>query len=252
MRFTNCLIISISLCFASCSPDTGDKKQITVFCASSLEPVMLRLKAEWESTHRVNILLNSASSGTLTRQIEHGAPADIFLSANSSWMRYLSKEMTLKNAPKSMAHNRLAIVAARTAAQDSGSFKQVLGRIMHSPERIATGDPSHVPLGKYAREFMDFYHIFGSLSPRLLLTKDARSALRLSEMGEAGFGVVYYSDARSSARVKILSIIPEACHSGIVYEGIALSSEDRQVMDFYLFLSSATATDILTEYGFSQ
>lgn len=245
----NFFLICLSMFFISC--DTRNKEsQIIIFCASSLAPIVEQIAARWENDHPEKIIINAASSGVLARQIEHGAQADIYISANQEWMRYLIETQHLKNHPKSITKNQLALISEVSISYKSTDIDDVPYLLINLDRKIAIGDPSHVPLGKYTKEYLDHLKIYETLLSKLILSKDARSTLRLVELGEAELGFVYLSDAITSDRVKVIAEIPEEFHTRIEYQGILLNDlpTSKTFMDF---LTSSKNFSIWKSNGFS-
>ena len=219
-----------------------------VFCASSLMPVMEHMKDKWEIDHAEKIIINSASSGILARQIENGAQADIFLSANQDWMNYLVQRNKLEYLPKTIASNSLAVVAPIESGMDSVDFIDL--KLSEQKGNYSIADPGHVPLGKYTKESMEYYNIYNLLTTRLILTKDARSTLRLVELGEVFLGFVYLSDARLSTKTRIISVIPRESHQTISYQAIIVNESKPVSANFLDFLSSDENIHIWKKMGF--
>ncbi len=220
---------------------------------------MEQIKTKWEKDHKVKIIINSASSGILARQIENGAQADIFLSANLEWMEYLYKTHYKENLPNTQDHNhidlasnKIVIVAPIDAQIDSMGFQELLPVILNQHGKISIGDPGHVPLGKYTKESMDYYRVYDQLSSEFIRTKDARSALRLVEMGEATVGLVYLSDAHMSTKVQIVALIPEESHRPINYQALIINGDKIKTKEFFKFISSSKTLDIWTKMGFGN
>jgi len=232
------LLFTISILF-SCHSPRDKKQQVTVFCAASLTDVFTDLKNDFEKENQVDIKLNLASSGTLARQIEQGAPADIFLSANKKWMDYTEESgLTEKETIKEIAANSLVIVVPKNSVKDtipfvSPDFSQSFNGL------LSIGDPAYVPAGTYAREAMENAGIFNSVKDRLLPAKDVRSALMVVEMGETEAGIVYKTDALKSEKVKIAGEIPENLHQAIKYTGAILKGHKSDLTaKFYTFITS--------------
>ncbi|MCG8309316.1 MAG: molybdate ABC transporter substrate-binding protein [Cytophagales bacterium] len=238
------------LLFVSCKKSRPQNSSITVFCAASLSPVLHKIKGVWEKDHPEKIVINSSSSGTLARQIENGAQADLFLSANEEWTTYLQSSLKLKDRPVVVASNQLVVVTPLNSSIDStdfGSFPDIAYRFKG---KISSGNPGHVPLGKYFEQSMNYYHLFDLLSQRMIMTKDARSALRLVELGEADLGFIYQSDALTSDKVRIISRIPPESHDPVIYHAIHLNGR-LSVQKFLGFLSSDELKYIWKAHGFA-
>ena len=235
-----------------CGTRKAKDDTITVFCAASLTPVLEQIKTDWEKEHPEKVVINSASSGTLARQIEYGAQADIFLSANHEWMAYVLNATANSNTSQSFARNKLALIAGQDANIDSADFQSSVKILREGSGKVALGDPGHVPLGKYTKQTLEFYGIFESLQSRAILTKDARSTLRLVELGEADLGLVYITDALSSDQVKIVAVAPETSHEQIAYEAVLINDSNPSAKQFLHFLTSEKAALTWTRNGFNR
>jgi len=167
-----------------------------------------------------------AASSTLARQIENGAPADIFASADEDWADYLeSRGKLVAGSRRSFLSNRLALVAPadRAAPLDlaaPGAFAARLGA-----GRIATGDPAHVPVGRYAQQALTALGLWATAEPRLARAESVRAALALVERGEAPLGIVYASDA--GQRTPVVATFPADSHARIAYPFALVAGRDR-------------------------
>jgi len=243
------IFFSLAFCFA-CSKKNSADEQIKVFCASSLANVLEEIKSEWEKTHEERIVLNFASSGTLARQIEYGAEADIYISANHAWMQYVQETTKSANMVMNIARNRLVLVADREVEMDSLDFESSVAALQQSNDKIAIGDPGHVPLGKYTRSTLEHAELSEDLADRIILAKDARSTLRLVELGEAGYGFVYLTDAMASEKVKVIAIVPEKLHEEIRYEVALFHDRSLGAESFLEFLTSSDTSPVWKGHGF--
>jgi molybdate transport system substrate-binding protein len=244
------IFFSFQLLILACTSQKNSEEQIIVFCAASLSTVVDEAKDEWEKEHNEKVIINAASSGTLARQIEFGAQADIFLSANQDWMDYIIKVASPANEPITIATNKLAVVTPKDPKPDSVPSENYPEVLLTNNDKIAVGDPGHVPLGRYTRESLEFYGISQDVSPRLILTKDARSTLRLVELGEAGFGIIYQTDAVNSDKVRVVAIIDEQSHRKIEYEAVLLVKNQGAAGEFLEYLTSAKSNKIWAGNGF--
>ncbi len=250
MKLKKLILYALPVFILGCNSQKKSDKQITVFCAASLSTVVEQAKKEWEKEHDQLVIINAASSGTLARQIEYGAQADIFLSANHAWMDYVVDLAKPTEKPITIATNKLAIVAPKDANMDSVSSEGVTEMLLNYVGKIAVGDPAHVPLGKYTKESLEFYGIFEEISPRLILSKDARSTLRLVELGETEFGIVYLTDAVNSDKVRIVATVDENSHKKIEYEAVLLANNQQSASSFMAFLASDKSNKIWISNGF--
>lgn len=239
--------------FIQCDQGKQAEDTITVFCAASLTPVLNEINKAWEKNHQTKVLINAASSGTLARQIEQGAQADLFLSANNDWTDYLSKAGIGHQPVIHIANNELVVVATKESEVNSMTLDDFFEKIVENSYKISIGDPSHVPLGKYTRQFMEKYGIFfNEAIPQFIQTKDARSALRLVELGEVDIGIVYYSDAKTSSNIKRIVNIPETSHDPITYSGLLLKTDNAKAREYINFMISETTSHIWEGFGFAK
>jgi len=244
------ILSSFGCCLCTSQPEKTSN--IKVFCAASLLPVVTEIKAQWSKSHGEKIVINAASSGILARQIENGAQCDIYISANKDWMNYLSKSLNLKTQPITIASNQLAVCAPMETVLDSLDINILLKQGLASATNIAMADPGHVPLGKYTQQFFSYYAIDNNHLKNLIHTKDARSTLRLVELGEVSLGVVYLSDAITSKKVKVIAQVPSISHEKILYNSILISSNNSSSQIFLNYLNSSENKNIWIENGFSK
>ena len=201
---------------------------------------------------RIPGLSVAAASSTLARQIERGAPADIYLSANVAWMDYLAAHGLIELASlRNLLGNRLVLIAHRDSdlelsIQPGMDLAALLGR-----DRLAIGDPDHVPAGIYAREALEALGIWTETRPRLAPSADVRGALVLVARGETPLGIVYASDAGLSAGVRTVAVFPERLHAPIVYPVALVAGRDSALARRFLrYLHSAAAKAIFARHGF--
>lgn len=252
MRNTIIYIAILFLFFACGQKHKQDKPNILIFCAASLTNVASEIAAEFENKHDVEVKLNFASSGTLARQIEHGANPSLFLSANKKWVGYLNNiNKTYPEYEREIAGNSLVVIAPKNSELDAFSFEPLPNFPALFKGRLSLGDPKHVPAGEYAMQAINKGGFKSEIEPRLLPTKDVRSALLVVELGETEAGIVYKTDALKSKKVKIVAEIPEEFHQPIAYYLAVLKSKNnKNTMAFYDFMSSETSQKIWVKHGF--
>ena len=195
---------------------------LTVFAAASLQDGLRALEPGWRTAAPGNpsLRLSFAASSALARQIEQGAPADLFLSADEPWMNYLAQRgLILPETRVSPLGNALALVAPASSplaplAIGPGTN---LAALLGPQGRLATGDPAHVPAGIYARAALKSLGQWAALAPRLARADNVRAALLLVERGEAPLGIVYATDAQASGGVKLLGRFPPGSHPPVTY-----------------------------------
>ena len=243
-------IIVLHICFACIQTQKTKQPQLLVFCAASLTNIISELSERYESENSIDIQLNFASSGTLARQIEHGAGPSVYISANKKWVDYLGKlEMLVPETITRIAENSLVAIVPVDSSVDSVIFNSDFDNTFK--RRLAMGDPKHVPAGEYAQQAIVNCGCASALIGRILPTKDVRSALMVVELGECEMGIVYKTDAMKSEKVRIVAEISTELHSPIALYGAVLKNgNNNKAMHFYAYLSSEEAKAIWIKHGF--
>lgn len=232
-----------------CTFSASAIEKITVFAAASLTNAMEDISAAYKVEHKEsNIVFSFASSSVLAKQIEQGAPADIFMSADQKWMTYLTERDLAKN-PEDLLKNSLVLIAPIDSSLNQVNINKNTNwdAILPKGERIAVGDPAHVPAGLYAKESLTNLGVYAKLEPQLAPASNVRDALMLVERNEATLGIVYSTDAKVSDKVKIIGTFPAETFAAIDYPIALLKPEAK---DFYQYLKSAPAKTIFEKYGF--
>ena len=241
--------LSVLLLFVSLSPAAT----LTVLVAASMTDVMRQIKTCYEETASSNTIQYSfASSGALARQIDAGAPADVFISANKKWMDFLQDNVRLISASiVELLGNRLALIAP-VSHPLSFFFDSDVSLPTSFSGRLALGDYKSVPAGMYAKEALTHYGWFFLLQSRFVLGDSVRRALLFVERAEVEVGIVYTTDAMSSDRVRTIAIFPESSHRPIRYYATACNATDQEeaATHFLHFLQSAQARAIFESAGF--
>ncbi|MDX9859784.1 MAG: molybdate ABC transporter substrate-binding protein [Rhodospirillales bacterium] len=226
--------------------------ELRLFAAASTTTVMDELIALYDRNGGGSVVASYASSSTLAKQIVNGAPADIFISANQSWMDHLAKNGAIEPASRrDLLTNRLVLVAPAdttwtlaigpgfplAAALDNG--------------RLAMGDPDHVPAGIYGRQALGALGVWDAVADRVARAADVRGALVLVERGEAPAGIVYATDAAVTPKVRVVDVFPETSHPPIRYPAaIVVGRATPEVERFFAFLASDAATAVYARFGF--
>lgn len=225
---------------------------VTVFAAASTTNAVTDIARLYESNHPAKIRLSFASSSTLAKQIEKGAPADVYLSANPKWMNYLEeKNAVVKGSRGDLLGNRLVLIAPKDSAIGDltvDSHLDLAGLLKDG--RLSMGDPDHVPAGMYGKKGLTRLGLWDGIKDKLARAKDVRAALVLVEREECPLGQVYATDAAISSKVKVAGLFPESSHPPIVYPA-ALITDSEAARDFLAFLKSDGAAEIFKKYGFS-
>lgn len=246
------IIISIVIMAMTYSTSAVEKvavEKITVFAAASLTNAMQDIATSYKTEHKnADIVFSFASSSVLAKQIEQGAPADIFMSADQKWMTYLIEHNFVKNK-QDLLKNALVLIAPKKSQVDSVLINRNTNwqAILPKGEKIAIGDPDHVPVGLYAKESLTNLGVFAKLSPQFAAASNVRDALMLVERNEAALGIVYSTDAKVSDKVKIVGTFPANTFKSIEYPITLLNVKAN---GFYQYLNSPQAKAIFEKYGF--
>lgn len=247
-------LIAGSVLVAGLATQAQAADKVTVFAAASLTNAMQDIAAQYQKEKGVQVVSSFASSSTLARQIEQGAPADLFISADQQWMDYsISKQQIVENTRYTLLGNELVLVAAKASKidnveiDDKTQWTKLLG-----DSRLAVGDPDHVPAGIYAKEALQKLGAWSTLEPKLARASDVRGALALVEREEAPLGIVYGSDAIASKKVKVVGTFPASSHKPVEYPmAIVKDHEKPEVRAFYDYLKTPAASAIFKQYGFA-
>ena len=226
----------------------ASERPIIIFAAASLQNAITELAQNYTDETGIKVHVSVAGTSTLARQIQHGAPADIFISANKSWVEHLLDHNLLDpNSVSVIAENAMVLVA-RTGADARVS---VLEGHWDSNSLIATAMIGSVPAGIYAKEVLDHYNLWDRLHNQVVQTDNVRSALRLVELGQVDLGLVYFSDAVASKDVQIVERLPARSHSSIEYHAALVgTNSSRDAQNFYDVLVSDRFAVILLTNGF--
>jgi len=237
-----------------CSAAPARTEAVTVFAAVSLQDALRALGEAWGARGRPAPRFAFAASSALARQIEQGAPADLFLSADEAWMDYLAERGLLAGEGRtSRLANRLVLIAPADAARSVPLTRSTdLAALLGPRDRLATGDPAHVPVGRYARAALEWLGQWPALEPRLARADNVRAALLLVARGEAALGIVYASDALAEARVRVVGTFPAESHPPIRYPfALTARAQDRAAaMALLAFLSGPEAAPTWLRFGF--
>jgi molybdate transport system substrate-binding protein len=246
MRFLFLLLLILA-------PLQARAEGLTVFAAASLTDAMKQIGDLWVKAGHEAPRQSFASSSTLARQIESGAPANIFASADEQWMDYLAKkDLLAADTRKNLLGNDLVLVVPATHPThvDIGPGFDI-AKLLGADGRLATGDPAHVPVGIYAEKALRKLGMWDTVAPRLAPAADVRSALLLVERGEAPVGIVYATDAAASKGVVVAGVFPENSHDPITYPfAVTKSGDTPEARAFLTFLSSPAVREVWTRNGF--
>lgn len=245
-------VIGFSLAQWRSQPEDIQSTGPVVLAASSLQQAMEATADAWAAQGHARPVLSFAATSALARQIEAGAPADLFFSADEDWMDYLArKNLILQGTRQDVVGNRLVLIAPQGAKQTLTPELKVSA--MLGDGRLAVADPDTVPAGKYAKAALVTLKLWDQVKDRLANAENVRAALTLVERGQAPAGIVYATDARASSKVHVIGVFPPDSHPPIRYPLARLSrSAAPDAEAFRRYLSSDDAQAIFAKYGFER
>ncbi len=248
------LAIAATLALASASGPAAAKlsQPPLVLAAASLQESMTAAADSWSKKGRLRPVISFAASSSLARQLAAGAPADLFVSADESWMEDLARRGLIVPATRvSFLANRLVLIApvASRARANFGDRRQLAALLAGGP--LAMADTGAVPAGKYGKAALTALGVWDAVSPKVVAAENVRAALILVERGAAPLGIVYATDARASKAVKVIGIFPAASHPAITYPIARLKgSTNPEGEAFRRYLLSREGKAIFVRYGF--
>lgn len=234
-------------------PLAARAQTLTVFAAASLTDAMKDVSALWVKAGHPALTMSFGASSTLARQIEQGAPANLFASADEKWMDYAAqKNLIVASTRQDLLGNDLVLVVpANKPLHVTIGPKFNLAGLLGASGRLAVGDPAHVPVGIYAEQALKKLGLWDSIAQRLARTDDVRSGLLLVERGEAPAGIVYRTDAAVSKGVMVAGTFPESSHDPITYPFAVTKAGDTQDARALLkFLAGPQARAAFAQRGF--
>ena len=236
----------------SAATPAAAEESVTVFAAASLTDAVGDIAKSYEVRGARKIVASFASSATLARQITHGAPAEIFISADERWMDALeSRDLLEAGSRANLLHNTLVLIAP-AAEPISVAIEHGFPLADHlRGGRLAMGDPDSVPAGIYGKEALLNLGVWDSVADKVAPAADVRAALVFVERGETPAGIVYATDAAASAKVMVAGRFPEDSHAPIVYPIALIRGAGTPARDFYEYLRGGAARAIFERYGFT-
>ncbi len=251
------IILGLTLFIAAAAAGCGNNEaklnhepvNLTVSAAASLTDAAKELKKVYENQQSdVTITLNLASSGTLQRQIEEGAPVDLLISASKVKMDALSeKGLIVEDSRKNILNNDIVLIAGKESSLNG--FEDLAGDLV---KKVSIGVPESSPAGRYAKEVLVSLDLWDKIDSKLVLAKTVRQVLAYVETGNVDAGLVYSSDTTISEQIKIVAAAPPDSHQPIVYPVAIIKSSrhQKEAGDFSRFLQSDEAARIFEKYGF--
>ena len=230
------------------------RADVIVFAAASMKDGLDGVAAQWTKETGKKTAISYAASSALARQIEQGAPAQIFVSADLDWMDYLSARNLIKPASRTnLLGNRIVLVAPKNAAISTIKIEPnfELASALRGG-RLAIADVNAVPAGKYGKAVLEKLGIWNSVQDRIAQAENVRAALILVSRGEAPLGIVYQTDAIADPGVKIVLTFPEGAHPPIIYPVALTANASNPDADAFLaYLKSSKARPLFAAQGFA-
>jgi molybdate transport system substrate-binding protein len=246
-------VVAWSLLFGSAfTPALAQDKSLTVFAAASMKNALDDIDAAYTAKSGVKITVSYAASSALAKQIEQGAPADVFVSADTDWMDYATARKDINQPTRvNLLGNSIVLIAPKDSKIDTVTIAQGFDLAQLAGDgRIATGDVKAVPVGKYAKSALEKLGAWTAAEPKFAMAESVRAALTLVARGEAVLGIVYSTDAKVEPGVKIVGTFPADSHPAIIYPVAATATAKPEATDYIAFLRSSAAKAIFERYGF--
>jgi molybdate transport system substrate-binding protein len=237
---------------AAHSPAAAEDKTLTVFAAASMKNALDDIDAAYTAKTGVKVNVSYAASSALAKQIEQGAPADVFVSADTDWMDYATAKKNIDEPTRiNLLGNSIVLIAPKDSKIDNVTIAQGFDLAKLAGDgKIATGDVKAVPVGKYAKAALEKLGAWQAAEPKFAMAESVRAALTLVARGEAVLGIVYSTDAKVELGVKIVGTFPADSHPAIIYPVAATTTAKPETSDYLAFLRSSAAKAILEKYGF--
>jgi molybdate transport system substrate-binding protein len=228
-------------------------RTITVFAAASMTNALDDVDAAFTKQTGITVVTSYDASSALMKQIEGGAPADAFVSADLNWMDYGVEKKVINDSTRiNLLGNVLVLIASKNSKIDHVDMEPGFDLAKLAGDgRIATGDVKEVPVGLYAKAALEKLGVWSTVEPKMAMTVNVRAALAYVARGEGPLGIVYATDARVEPNVKVVGVFPDNSHDPIIYPVAATVNAKPEMTQYLAFLRSSTAKSIFGGYGFS-
>jgi molybdate transport system substrate-binding protein len=234
-------------------PAAAQDKSITIFAAASMKNAVDDINAAFTKATNIRVVASYAASSALMKQIEEGAPADVFASADLEWMDYGSQKKVIRDDTRvNLLGNKLVLIAPKDSRINNVAIVRgfdLAGLI--GDGRLVTGDVRAVPVGKYAKAALEHLGVWASVERKLAMVENVRAALSLVGRGEAVLGIVYETDAKVEPNVKMVGAFPAESHPAIVYPVALTVTAKPDATQYLAFLRSQAAKSVFETYGFT-
>eukprot|EP01037_Dinobryon_pediforme_P025053 gene25053-27067_t len=234
-------------------PAVAEPKPLVVFAAASLKNALDEIATDWQAAGHPKPAISYAASGPLAKQIEAGAPADVFITADLDWMNYAEGKSLIDKASRfTLLGNRLVLIAPKSTTATIAIGPNFPLAAFLGDSRLAVGELKSVPAGKYGKAALEKLGVWSSVEGKLAQADSVRAALLLVARGEAAAGIVYQTDAVSEPNVTVLGIFPEDSHPPIVYPAaLVTGSTNPEAAALLTFLKTANARAAFEKQGFA-
>lgn len=225
---------------------------LKVFAAASLKESLDLIAAEWTRESDIRVSISFAASSVLARQIEAGAPADVFICADAEWMDYLqSRKLIAASTRIELVGNGLVLIAPAASQVPALALERSALRTALGSGRLAIGEVDSVPAGRYARQALITLGLWEEVVGQLAQAENVRAAMAFVARSEAPLGIVYATDARAEPRVRVLARFPVSSHERIVYPAASTAAgASKNAGSFLNYLKSPPARAIFEQAGF--
>jgi molybdate transport system substrate-binding protein len=252
-HLTRLLALATLLFGAALLPAKAQDKSLTVFAAASLKNALDDINAAYTAKTGVKVAASYAASSALAKQIEQGAPADVFASADIDWMTYAIGKKTINEGTRvDLLGNKLVLIAPKdsdiSTVQIGPGFD--LAKLA-GDGKITTGDVASVPVGKYAKAALEKLGSWNAAAPKFAMADNVRAALTLVARKEAVLGIVYETDAKVEPGVKVVGTFPQESYPPVTYPFAATATAKPETAEYLAYVRSAASKGIFEKYGFT-
>ncbi len=247
-------LISAAAMIAVASPlAIAQEQTLTVFAAASLKNALDNANAAFTKATGVKVTASYAASSALAKQIEGGAPAEVFISADLQWMDYVGQKNLIEpDTRANLLGNKLVLIAPADSKLDKVAIAKPFDIAkLAGDSRIAVADVKAVPAGLYAKAALESLDGWTAAEPKLAMAENVRATLSFVARGETPIGIVYETDARIEPKVKIIGVFPEGSHPAVVYPMAATTAAKADAGKYLTFLRGGESKAIFEKYGFS-
>lgn len=254
LRRSALALLFTALAALAALPAQAQQTTLTVFAAASMKNAVDDINAAFSRANpNIKVVSSYAASSALAKQIESGAPADLFASADLEWMDYVAGKKLIKEDTRvNLLSNRLVLIAPKDSKIGNVAISQGFDLASLAGDgRIATGDVRAVPAGKYAKAALEKLGSWQAAEKKFAMAENVRAALTLVSRGEAVLGIVYETDAKVDPGVKIVAKFPEDSHPAIVYPVAVTKDAKPDAAKYLAFLRSNEAKAVFEKYGFT-